>query len=161
MIEWPSTLPLPYCDHSGNFRNATIYSPAESGAIARRKRFQKSYTELTVEWRLPSSGQLTDFETFFNTTLRLGTSLFSIELRHPKNTALTEWIVRFVDSYSVSIVDGAYLISADLDLIRRALLPAISGVVLFEGFEVADAESSGAGHIPFATSEGNEYHVRE
>jgi hypothetical protein len=120
-IAWPETIPLPFLDFSGSPRNATISSTIESPRIEQRSRFGTSYGTLSVQWVL-TAAELVLFETFYNDTLGNGTSCFSIDLRFPKNSQLTEWMVRFVDTYGVSYTDGVATVESKLDLVRQTTI---------------------------------------
>lgn len=161
MNEWPASLPLPYCDFGGGPRNATIVGAVENGHLARRSRFQKAYTNLEVDWRLRNRTLVAAFETFYETTLGMGVGRFTMDLRYPKNSDLTNWVVQFAGDYRIDHGDGVHFINATLDLLRPTALAAAAPILSFTGFMVENDESSGAAYISFVTSEGNDYHVRE
>lgn len=118
--EWPATLPLPAIDYSGIPRNQTIYSPDVAYFVERRSRFTRSYCLLSVTWKFDDD-QFELFKTFVD-SLGNGTAQFKIELRFPKNTALTEWAVRLEPTYEGTYTDGRWDISAGLELISPIAL---------------------------------------
>ena len=160
-ISWPSTLPLPYIDYNGTPRNSTTVGPIEDGNhVQRRSRSRKAYFSITMQWVLKPS-ELEAFQTFFDTTLGNGTAAFSIELRFPKNSELTEWMVRFDgDGYQTQYQDGLWQVSADLDLITPIVLEDEAAVIGYAPFLV-EAEESGVDPEVFETSDGHEFYVVE
>jgi hypothetical protein len=120
-IPWPATLPLPFVDYAGANRNATISSTFEDGPIVRRSRFNKFYVPASVTWRL-TEAQYAAFQTFFGITLGNGAAAFSLELRYPKNSALSTWMVRFVGGYSCEYLEGIWSITARVDLIDKSVI---------------------------------------
>lgn len=126
-IPWPTTLPLPFIDYSGGPRNTTLVAPPESAGIMSRSRFQKSYYGLAVTWVL-NPAEKAEFVSFYTETLHNGASAFAIELRYPKNSELTEWMVRFSgEGYDMTWADGNWSISTALDLIMPMDLPDLVG----------------------------------
>lgn len=115
--EWPDTLPLPLLDYSGTPRLATISSPEETPAIAQRSRFERSYNTLEVSWCFDDA-QFETFQNFVLYDLGNGTAQFKLELKFPKNSALTEWAVRFEGSYEAEEVDGLWKVNAALELVN-------------------------------------------
>ena len=159
-IAWPTDLPLPFVDYAAANRNATISSTTELGPIERRSRFDKFYIPVSCSWRL-TQAQSTAFRTFFETTLGNGSAAFSLELRYPKNTGLTTWLVRFIGGFAAEWLDGIWAVTARIDLIDSALLEdAVETVVGYVPFMVIDEDESD-GYVPFYTSEGFEFRVRE
>lgn len=127
-IPWPVTLPLPFVDYSGAPRNTTLVAPGESAGQMSRSRFQTSYSGLSVSWILTTPAEKAAFETFYTTTLYNGTAAFEIELRFPKNSELTAWMVRFSgDGYDMQWADGNWVITAALDLLMPMELPDLAG----------------------------------
>lgn len=120
-ITWPedtgSHLPLPYCEFSGVPRNASIVSEKESPRISRRSRFQRQFSSISVRWVL-TEAELADFETFYDETLGNGVACFSIDLRYPRNSELTPWLVRFDGGYQITKSDGLPVVEATLNLIN-------------------------------------------
>jgi hypothetical protein len=163
-IVWPdgsgsdgALLPLPYVDYGGANRNSTIISSLEGGPYARRSRFSKYYVAASVSWRL-ADAELADLRTFFESTLGNGSSAFGIELRYPKNSALSTWLVRFVGGYSAEFMEGLWAVSSRLELLEKVeeLTPAV--LVGVSSFQVID-ETDSDGYVPFNTSEGYEFQV--
>ncbi len=116
-VSWPATLPLPKIDFSGVLRNSTLASPPESAAIARRSRFQRVYSTLSVAWVL-TPAQNAIFSDFFLNDLGNGTAQFQIELLYPSNSVLTWWAARFGAGYQASYDDGFWTIQASLELVN-------------------------------------------
>ena len=116
-ISWPTTIPLPHVDYSGEPQNATVFSDIATGSAQRRSRFERSYLSVSVTWNL-TSAEYVLFQDFFLSTLGNGAAQFKIELRYPKNTALTYWSVRFMDTYQPSYDDGIWTITAGLDVVN-------------------------------------------
>lgn len=115
--EWPDTLPLPLIEYSGTPRHATINSPEDTPSIDRRSRFTRSYNTLEVSWCFTHE-QFELFQSFVRYDLGNGTAQFKIELKFPKNSALTEWAVRFEGSYEAEEVDGLWKVNAALELVN-------------------------------------------
>jgi len=132
---WPTSLPLPKIEFSGNPRNATITSPTESAAISRRSRFDRSYSTLSVTWCF-TGDQIQIFDAFFSDDLGNGTAQFKIELRFPETSSLTEWSVRFQGGYQREYDGGHYYVKSILELIERVpgFLPGV--VVNWEALEI-------------------------
>lgn len=155
-IVWPAELPLPFVDYAGANRNATISSSFDDGPIVRRSRFDKFYVPASVSWRL-TEAQYAAFQTFFADTLGNGAAAFSLELRYPKNSALSVWMVRFIGGYSCEYLEGIWSVTGRIDLIDKSEVDAEAELVGYVPFEVED----GADHVPYITSEGFEFWVIE
>ena len=121
-IEWPATLPLPFFEFSGTEVNASISSPLESPRIHRRSRFTVNSSTHSVRWVL-TEDQLEEFQDFFLTTLGNGVSCFSIDLRFPRISELTNWLVRFEGGYAITKSDGLPVVEAALRAIRVMEVP--------------------------------------
>lgn len=154
MITWPTDLPLPYTDATGAPAHAILASSYDTARIQRRLRFSgDACIELGVTWEL-TIGQYEDFKAFYLEDLHNGASLFQLELRHPKTTELTEWVVRFAQSYEASYDEGVWSVSASLQLLRLVELPEPAGTVGTEGFLVLpDGEQ-------FVTQDGFDFYVQ-
>lgn len=157
MTSFPSTIPLPFVDYSGNVRNATIRSSEDNGYMYRRSRFNTAYTDLTVSWVL-SPTQYALFKTFFDTTLSNGASQFEVELRYPKNTELTEWVARFGAGHEDQYEEGMWNVSAPLELLRPTIFAAVADPVGYQAFEVEPVPFD-PDYAPFYV-EGNPFHVQ-
>ena len=138
-VVWPSALPLPRVDYSGEPRIATLVSSTGSAAIARRSRTPKVYATVNATWAL-SPTEYAAFRIFFETTLHMGTSQFKLELRYPLNSALTFWSVRFVGGYQVGHEDRTRIVTAQLDLIQLFNLPGSDVPEGYEQFQVVGPE---------------------
>lgn len=116
---WPESLPLPFVDFSGSPRDTTLTSPETDPAkIRRRSRYTKNYHSLPVKWVF-TTAEYNTFKSFFKNTLR-ASSAFSIELRFPKNSALSEWIARFIsDGFEATPEEGMWVVDALLDLVFK------------------------------------------
>lgn len=118
--EWPGTLPLPFIDYSGVPLNTTIFSPDITYHVERRSRFTRSYYLLSVRWNF-NDDQFEAFKAFLD-EIGNGTAQFKIELRFPKNTALTEWSVRLEDRYEADYDDGIWTVTAGLELVNPIII---------------------------------------
>lgn len=115
---WPVTLPLPRTDFSGTDTNSTFSSSVETGVIGLRSRFTPIYPLLQVEWVL-EPGQYLDFLDFYRMDLGMGAGAFEIALRYPKNSQLTDWMVRFVGERNETKMEtGLFLVKASIELIH-------------------------------------------
>lgn len=116
-IAWPSTLPLPSIDYTGQPIYPLLISPIQGTIhIERRSRFTTSYTDLSVTWML-SETEHDAFETFFSTTLGNGTAQFQIELKFPTQSALVQWAVRFLGEFTATHLDGFWQVQAAMRLV--------------------------------------------
>lgn len=160
MIEWPSALPLPHLEYSGAPRVPTISSSLDQGAIIRRSRFSKTYSQIRVRWVLTSASSYEAFSSFFADDLGNGISAFAIDLRYPRNSSLEEWMVRFLAGYEMDYEDGAWIIHAELDLIRKTTLSALAALEDWSPFQVVSEESSGADPEDFLVEDGAPFFTR-
>lgn len=113
---WPS-IPLPYCDFSVEPRNATVADDPEGSIHNRRSRFEKAYGTINVQWIFDST-QYAAFRTFVQTNLGNAAAAFKIELRYPKNSALSWWAVRLDPSFTAAYNEGHWTVEGALDLIQ-------------------------------------------
>lgn len=118
---WPASVPLPCIDYTGSARNTTVVSRPESGYLARRFRFTKTYVELNVTWMLKPE-EYDSFRSFYAIELSNGTALFEMELRYPKQSILKDWGVRFSGGYIARSLDGMWEVAADLDLVQDLVI---------------------------------------
>ena len=114
---WPSSLPLPTVQFSGEPRNATITSQDLAMALTARSRFSRSYNAIAVSWQF-TTAQYDDFKNFLLNDLGNGTAMFSIELKFPKNSELTQWAVRLIEGHAAEYQDGIWKVSAALELVN-------------------------------------------
>lgn len=156
-VDWPLSLPLPYVDFSGQPRHATLISPLGSAKIVRRTRFVAGVVTLPVSWMLTPE-QYDAFKAFFLEDLGSGAALFLMELRYPRNSALSEWTVRFVEGYESRYLDGVWEVRAELDLLQTALA-AVSPVFSASGFMVVSEESEGESE-DFIEADGHPFYVQ-
>ena len=117
-IEWPADLPLPALQFAGQSAHAIAQTDIPGGGVTRRRRATPFYATLEVSWAL-SEAQLANFEDFVTTSLSNGTSQFRIHLKHPLNSALTNWAVRLLPDYQVAEGDGTHSVQALLELVRQ------------------------------------------
>jgi hypothetical protein len=157
---WPESLPLPFVDYSGAAMVGFINSDLTSAVTQRRTRFRKTYGAVACTWQL-GTAQKRAFETFIADTLGNGASAFSIDLRLPKNTELTNWMVKLggEGSYEIMFQEGTWRASASLELIAPTLLPDAvddpnAGLDVF--MLGSDASSSDE---PLIDSDGEEFFV--
>lgn len=153
MIAFPSTtLPLPSINYQATPKIPTIASPITRAVVSRRRRSIFTYGSLNVEWVL-SPAELILFETFVDTTLGNAAAQFLLELRHPQNTAVANWLVRFSGSYTVANLGGQWRVSGVLELTR------IFGAET-SNFCVIGEESGDPPYVLFVDSGGNNYTIR-
>lgn len=157
MIVYPSSLPLPFVDYSGAPRNATLRSAGEQGYVFRRSRFDARYSELQIAWRLTPT-EYGNLKSFFLTTLGNGAARFQIELRYPKNSSVSEWIVQFIGGFDAQYGDGIWSLSSNLDLLRPVQLPPVAGPIGTAGYHVASEEESGE-YLLYTTTPDHPYYV--
>jgi len=122
-IEWPSNLPLPLVDYQGSAQNGTIFTSAESIVNEKRSRFERTNAVISVSWNL-SVSEYYSFKSFHDANLGNGSAQFSLPLRYPLNSELTEWMVRFAEAYNAEYQDGRWNITASLDVVN----PVVFGV---------------------------------
>lgn len=158
MTVWPTTLPLPYVDFDGHPMQATLSSPVKNAKIQRRSRFYTAVTDVSVKWVL-GIAENEEFEAFFEESLDNGAALFSIDLKYPKLTELTNWIVRIKEGYSAEYQDGNWIIEAGMELIRRGVLSAPASIEGYTYFLVLD-EDSGLEHVQFVDADELNFAVR-
>jgi hypothetical protein len=116
-VEWPTDLPLPLLDYSGSPANRTLTSqPSEAVRVA-RSRFQRTNAAISVSWNF-TEAEYSSFKAFFDATLGNGCAQFSLSLRYPLNSDLTEWLVRFVGDYQSEYLDGTWGVKANLDVVN-------------------------------------------
>lgn len=90
---WPNTLPA-YVQEGGyqeKFQDQTIESQMDSGPAKIRRRFTKNLRFLGISM-LMTSAQVTDFETFWQTTLKGGSLPF--DWVHPRTRVATTFRFR-------------------------------------------------------------------
>jgi hypothetical protein len=155
--QWPEYLPLPRIEYTGSVRTSTLVSSSQFGLTYRRSRTAPIYTQLSVEWVF-NREEYVDFKTFFIEEIGCGTALFELPLRHPKDSELADWAVRFVAGYKVQSGDGIWRVSAELDLVHPVVLSPLA-LRKGYGFFFAAPDSSNTEPPQFKTSESNEFAV--
>jgi len=153
MTVWPSTLPLPYVDYSGQPLHVTLASRLENPRILRRSRFHAAVVGVSVQWEL-GIAEYDTFKTFHQDTLGCGTALFQISLRYPKASVLTDWKARFSGPYEAVYLDGGWQVHVPLDLVGLAATADPSPIVGWTLFLVHPDES------PFVTADDFLYSVK-
>jgi len=111
---WPATLPLPEVEYEGDPKNASIKGE-DYMVVLRRSRRETSYMTLSVRWTMTPS-QFSAFQAFLEDIN--GSSLFTINLRFPKSTDLTEWAGKFFEEIQSTYEDGYWRISTSLLLFQ-------------------------------------------
>ena len=101
---WPD-ISLPFIDYTGTPHGSTLVSDTSFGRIARRNRFRPVYQVLSIRIKLNTTDHDT-FRSFYIDDLGNGTATFALELRFPKNTALANWQVRFLNALRETYDDG-------------------------------------------------------
>lgn len=152
---WPETavadtddigLPLPIFEYSGEPRNRKWESKSNSLKIERRLRFTKVFPMASFSW-IFTAQQYAAFVEFYSTALGMGTASFRIPLIYPENSALREWVVRFLgDGFSSKWMDGHWQVSASVELLTPHIL---------------DDAASLQDWQPYLSSDGFEYHSSE
>jgi len=115
-LSWPETLPLPTIDYSGEPRNTTIVSAWDDLIVTRRSRFAKTYAILSVVWKM-TADQFSDFKDFVSDDLQNSARLFTMDLRYPKNSALSTWVVRLMDTIESAYEDGIWTVQGNLEVL--------------------------------------------
>jgi hypothetical protein len=119
---WPNTVPLPMLDHQGNERTTTLVSPIESGAIIRRCRTRRTYAAINASWTL-NVAQFDAFEQFVTVTLGNSVAMFSMDIRYPKTSVLTNYACRFTSEWQAQYTEGLWMVTSQLDLFGPTQLP--------------------------------------
>jgi hypothetical protein len=78
---------------------------------------------LNLQWKLNWT-EWRAFEVFFLDDLDNGAAQFQIDLRCPKSSELTAWVVRFLDGYSCDHSDGIWTVTALLEMSYTPLVYA-------------------------------------
>jgi len=118
---WPSTLPLPHIDYSGGPTMGALVSDRTHGRLARRRRFYPAYQNFQVQFVL-TPFQHDIFRAFHLDDLGNGTSTFALELRYPKNSAVTNWQVRFLGEIRSTYNDGSWMVDATICLLHPVVI---------------------------------------
>lgn len=118
-----ATLPLPFLEYTGEPRDSKIETKSSSPAISRRSRFTKSYPVANLTW-IFTQVQYYAFVDFYSNDLGLGTASFRINLRFPLNSALTEWVARFMgEGFSARQLDGGWQVKASVEMLGPFIIP--------------------------------------
>lgn len=162
LILWPDDeIPLPYVDVQGQPQHATLASGLHQMRIQRRNRFRSFTVSLSVRWVL-SILQYDAFKLFYRTELTNGAAQFSIHLRYPYNSALTQWKVRFIGNHAATHDEGHWIVEATLELL--SIIPPIEPTpeipLNWEGFQVVNEEESG-GWVQFVEADGHDFYVKK
>lgn len=159
LILWPAGLPLPYVDSQGQPQHSTLAGGLQQMRIQRRRRFHSFTVSLSARWVLTIL-EYDSFKAFFRDELFNGIAQFSLLVRYPYSSTLTEWKVRFLGNYTAVFQEGIWLVESTLELLEQIpeveLVPALP---LALGFQVVDEEES-AGYVQFVTADGNDFHVK-
>jgi hypothetical protein len=123
-IYWPETLPLPHLDFAGSSRNATLQSPEEFQArIYRRQQRTATYLPCRLVWNF-DAWEFHTFEQFAGEVLYNCAHPFNIQLRYPKNSVLSGWVVRFISGYETDVIDRMWTVTAEIVLMRPIYIAA-------------------------------------
>jgi len=119
---WPATLPLPAIDYTGGANPPTLVSGRRAAHFKRRRRWVQTYSTLTVRWKLTRE-EYTEFKAYWQDTLGHGSANVEIELKYPKQSALDEWVVKFLSDLSVTTEDNSVInVSATIQLLNLKAL---------------------------------------
>lgn len=118
--DWDNSgLPTPFIEYGGDLLSVVDISRSLEGKVSAAERDLNEYPVLNVGWRL-SGSQLETFETFWEGTLNNGSATFILDLRYPKNSAVTQWAVQFVSEYQFRMqAPGRYSVEATIQLITK------------------------------------------
>lgn len=124
-LDFDSTsLPLPIVNWNGALGANVTSSRAIAGLYESRSNHPTNFPEMRIEWRLDGTEAET-LETFYNTTCGNGVRAFKLDLKFPKRTAETEWLVRFTSPLSVSTLSQKrYSFKTSVQLIARTTVNA-------------------------------------
>ena len=161
IVNWPTYLPLPYVDASGEPLHATLASSLEHARIQRRQRHTAVVVSLSVRWVLGLQ-EYDNFKDFFATDLGNGAAKFVLELRYPKNSVLTEWRVQFMGGYTSTYEDHNWGVEAVLNLheVVEAVVPEPELPLAWTGFQVMSAEESAGDWDSFVDADGYEFYTK-
>jgi len=116
---WPAELPAPRLDYYGEPFYQNLVSTEEAPIILRSSRFVRPYPVIQAVWVLTNE-QFSTFETFWETNLGHGVAWFTLDLRYPKNSSLSNWVVRFEGEYQAEKLDQElWQITAPLILLHE------------------------------------------
>lgn len=114
-----SSLPLPVINYGANILSAVDITDSLLGKTNAAERYPNEYPQLDVIWSL-SASQMDTFESFWNGELDNGSAVFVLDLRYPKNSAVTQWTVQFVSEYQFRMqAPGRYSVGATIQLITK------------------------------------------
>ena len=156
---WPETLPLPFIEFEGIVKDTTLRSPLQEAHIQKRSPSETTYPALNVRWVLESA-QWGVFREYFNDDLDMGVSAFSIDLRFPMRSELTNWMVRFDGGYTGKHTEEVWTVSAKLELMAPTELPDPAYPFGVAGFFV-QPENSGEPEELFTTVDNEDFLVLE
>lgn len=148
-------LPLPFIDYSGGPINSTVQSSLDMGVISRRSRSQAAFGSINASWVF-NPEEVDGFEAFFIDVLGNGAASFQIDLKFPKNSELTRWVVRFVGGYRSQPMDDVWRVEAQLYLIWPADVLDPETALGFSVYLTADTPGE-----EYLTSDGFIYAVEE
>ncbi len=145
---WPATLPLPFIDFSGGADVVTLHSPPSSSRIKRRSRQTQTFATVGIKWKFSQTQWLT-FIDFWENTLGSGASAFSMELRHPKISTLSTWLVKIVSELNVENTEHTiWEVSARIQIIQLSTVDN-KAAELPKCFLVQSEDSSAAAPVEF------------
>jgi len=160
LVLWPSDLPLPYVDAQGQPQHATLAGGVQQMRIQRRNRFRSHTVSFSVRWVL-SIAEYDSFKAFYRDELYNGIAQFSLSVRYPYNSGLTEWRVRFLGNYAGVYQEGVWAVEATLELLSQVpqVEQAIELPLNWGGYQVLD-EAESDGYAQYVDADGHDYYVK-
>lgn len=118
--DWTNSgLPLPRLGYAGEVNASVDVTPGLLGRTFARERGKREYPVINVVWEL-SASEMETFESFWNGELDNGAAVFILNLRYPKNTALTQWAVQFISGYQFQMAaPGRYSVGSSIQLVTK------------------------------------------
>jgi hypothetical protein len=149
---WPASLPLPLEMFEGATEHRTLCSPLSAPIIYRRSRGSSAQASITARWVFTIE-QYDTFLSFFEDDLGEGAALFVMEIRYPKSSELTNWVVRFTEGLECVPLGRLWSVSASLTLVREDfVLPT-----QWSPFLVVQ----GGGYESFVVSPNSPFYIKE
>lgn len=125
-ISYPSSLPRAQIRYSFDAASNKFESPRTEAEIQRRRRSETIVRGVAVEWTFDEN-DIDAFRTWFDTTLRLGTALFNIELAFGDGVKSNE--AKFMDRrYNMRILaSDEWSVTANLEVKDAVVINTTQG----------------------------------